>query len=331
MNNWILKYLFALILGSGLTQCIAESKSVSMSLENVYEQLKSVAVGQGRLAVIISIGSNRPGSEKTVLIDRKNTNFLDIVRATRVRWLSTTELVIQHSQKLANDQLSNRVLELRDDGQIRQVLTEAPYQLSAPEPAPAGRWITLLRYKGGSSLGLEIRDIRNTFDLNMFVPNKPNTGINQITHAVWSPDTDKLALGLLVQEGDRLSTRLGYMLRNSPDIYQVLDKKPINAVPLFWNAEGIYATTNDGVILCNPSGSNSECTPIYSPGSGKYVYSGRMMGDNRALLLVQDHTKDPFEIRAKEIHKLDLTTKKAVATLKLPDGVFISDIDWIEN
>ncbi len=331
MNNWMIKCLFTLILGSGLTQCIAENKSVLMSLENVYEELKFVAVGQGRLAVIISIGPSRPGGEKTIFIDRENTSILDIERATRVRWISTTDLVIQHSQKLANDQLSNRVVEFRDDGKIRQVLTEYPYQLSAPEPAPAGRWITLLRYKGGSYLGLEIRDIWNTFDLDMFVPNEPNAGINQITHVVWSPDTDKLALGLLVQDGDRLSPRLGYMLRNSPDIHQFVDKKPINAVPLFWNAEGIYATTNDGIILCSPSGSNIECTPIYSPGSGKYVYSGRIMGDNQALLLVQDHTKDPFEIRAKEIHKLDLTTKKADATLKLPNGVFVSDIDWIEK
>jgi hypothetical protein len=38
---------------------------------------------------------------------------------------------------------------------------------------------------------------------------------------------------------------------------------------------------------------------------------------------------DPLETRAKEIHQVSLDTGKGYVLLGLPDGVFISDLDWI--
>ncbi|MBC8292749.1 MAG: hypothetical protein H8E45_06230 [Proteobacteria bacterium] len=61
------------------------------------------------------------------------------------------------------------------------------------------------------------------------------------------------------------------------------------------------------------------------------MLEGRQVNDHKALLLVKDFTVDPLEARAKEIHEVNLVTGEGRVLLRLPDGVFISDLDWIND
>ena len=66
-----------------------------------------------------------------------------------------------------------------------------------------------------------------------------------------------------------------------------------------------------------------------SLGAG-YKTTVPMVTDKEILLLVRDRKEDPLEVRAKEIHSVDLKTGKGKVLIQLPSDVFISDIDWIE-
>ena len=98
--------------------------------------------------------------------------------------------------------------------------------------------------------------------------------------------------------------------------------------PLFWTDRGIYGKhqRDAGRLLrCDPGGSG--CRPVYNPGPHRRIAGGRRAGADTALLLVED---DRIELRwaANEIHQVDLATGEGGGLLRLPEGVFISDIDW---
>jgi hypothetical protein len=100
-------------------------------------------------------------------------------------------------------------------------------------------------------------------------------------------------------------------------------------MPMFWNRSGIYAWSARGVFRCDPQGSG--CHVLYNPGDAWHVIGGTAFGEGEALLLVADVKADPLELRAKEIHRLNLSTGKGERWVRLPNDVFVSEIDWIGN
>jgi hypothetical protein len=112
-----------------------------------------------------------------------------------------------------------------------------------------------------------------------------------------------------------------------PDRSSGAKSEPGGVVPLFWTADGIYARSQRGLLRCSAQG--SDCALVYGPGEDKFAFGGVRTDERKALLLVQDLKVDPLEVRAKEIHEVDLATGQGRVLLRLPNGVFISDLDWI--
>lgn len=98
---------------------------------------------------------------------------------------------------------------------------------------------------------------------------------------------------------------------------------------MFWHPSGIYVWSARGVLRCDPAGAG--CTVVYDPGKWRHVIGGTLVGTDEALLLVKDVQADFLEHRAKEIHRLDLSTGKGELWVRPPDDVFVSAIDWIEE
>jgi hypothetical protein len=220
-------------------------------------------------------------------------------------------------------------------GKILATITDGYFV--EPQPAPDGRRLAVAHVlHDGGIKSLEIRDLEA--DFRLLTAFSPDELPIMLAEPAWAPDGEQLVVAVRSNDndiGEHLQSRLAII---SPDngttkrLYQSRkDRKrdPRGIVPMFWHSSGIYSWSARGVLRCDPEGKG--CDVIYNPGDARHVIGGTAVGEHEALLLVADVKADPLEPRAKEIHRLNLSTGKAELWVRLPDEVFVSDIDWIEE
>lgn len=293
--------------------------------------------GPGQLATIWSWGRNRPDVNKALVVTAHGrSRRLEIEAPSRVRWGSPSELIVEQFVRPVRNASGIRILRVSPQGEVREVLSDRR-GLAEAEPSPDGSSVLLVRYNENGFQRLELRSLVD--DLRLLTvyppPTDPNTGF--YGHPVWSPDGSKFAVGLDVPNPrtHHLHARLAIVSRDTPGYTRVPDSPPGEepveggVPPLFWGEDGIYVRTTkigSGLLRCDPEGSG--CTPVYAPGRHRLVLGGRPVGDHEALLLVKDFRVDWLEARSKEIHQVDLATGEGHVLLRLPDGVFVDDLDW---
>jgi len=296
--------------------------------------------GPGQLATIWSWGPIQ-GERALVLTSHGESRRINVEAPDRVRWCSPTELLVEQSVRPVRNGLGTRILRRR--GEVMEVLSDRDEGLGSAEPSPDGEQVLLERYDRRGFRGIEVRSLAKDFRLEVFHPASVKLGSGDFGSSVWSPDGSQFAVGLWVTnppiDPTRMSPRLAIASRDTPGFTRVNDVLPSGmpdpeterwaVIPLFWNEDGIYAGSNRGLLRCDPKGSG--CALAYSPGKDRSIVNGTPVGTKKALLLVQDLKLDFLEIRAKEIHEVDLTTGKGHLLLRLPENVFINDIDWIEG
>jgi hypothetical protein len=297
--------------------------------------------GSGQLATVWSWGRNRPDAPKAlVLTAHGESRRLDVEAPRRVRWRSPTELLVEQYVWPVRDGSGSRIVRVSREGEVLEVLSDRE-GLGEVEPSPDGALVVLARDNQKGFQGLEVRGLEQGFRLLIDHPKPTSPDMGSMpTPPVWSPDGSKFAVALyapnLPEEPGRLYPRLAIVSRDTPGYTRLPDSPPGQeavrggVIPLFWNEDGIYVRTThvgSGLLRCDPKGSG--CTPVYAPGEHRSLLSGVQAGGQIALLLVQDPSVDRFETRAKEIHEVNLTTGEGRMLLRLPDGVFISDLDWI--
>jgi hypothetical protein len=296
--------------------------------------------GPGQLATIWSWGQDRPdGGKALVLTAHRQTRRLELEAPRRARWRSPTELLVEQHVWPVRNGSGSRILRMTRAGEVLEILSDRE-GLSDAEPSSDGERVLLQRNTERGFQGIEIRSLVGEFRLQADHPKPTSPGLGSMTPPVWSPDGSKFAVGLYVpissKEPGRLYARIAVVARDAPGYAQLPDSSTGKEserggeIPLFWTQEGIYVRTTEigaGLLRCDPAGSG--CTPVYAPGVHRLVLQGRQIDDRKALLLVKDFTVDPLEARAKEIHEVNLTTGEGRVLVRLPDGVFISDLDWI--
>jgi hypothetical protein len=205
-----------------------------------------------------------------------------------------------------------------------------------PEPASDGLRLAVghVVHDGGTT-SLEIRDLANGFRLlNAFSPDEIALWLG--AHPTWAPDGKRLVVSIRSDDsdiGEHLQPRLAIVSPDSGTVERLyVDRKsrkrvPRGMAPIFWHPRGIYVSSARGVLRCDPEGKG--CDVVYNPGEARHVIGGTAFGENEALLLVKDVKADPLEPRAKEIHRLNLATGKGELWVRMPEDVFVSDIDWI--
>jgi hypothetical protein len=290
--------------------------------------------GPGQLATIWSWGPNRPDSGKAlVLTRREGTKRITAEAPKRVRWRSGGDFILEQAAQPIRDGSGTRIVRMMRDGAVIEVLSDQE-GLSGSQPSPDGRWVFVERFGKRGALGSEIRDLASGFRLHTFYQNSLRPD-GFAWHAVWSPEAERLVATIPISEDTGLVPHLILLSRDQSTFARLPDQRadgevdPGGVVPLFWSKDGIYARSNSGLLRCDPAGSG--CTLVYSPGKARFAFAGVRAGEKRALLLVQDLKLDPFEVRAKEIHEVDLATGEGQVLLRLPVGVFLSDIDWIQD
>ncbi|HVN40582.1 MAG TPA: hypothetical protein VMW19_20645 [Myxococcota bacterium] len=248
------------------------------------------------------------------------------------------ELIVEQFVRPLRDGSGIRIVRVNPQGQILDVLSDRQ-GLGSAEPSPDGNWVLLERYDSKGLQGIQVRSL-DGFRLRTDHPEPTGRDTGSLgTSPVWSPDESRFALALNapnLSKPGRLYPRLAIVSRDTTGYTRVPDsppgKDPVQGgvIPLFWKKDGIYVRTTtigSGVLRCDPEGSG--CVGVYSPGENRMVLEGREVAGDKALLLVKDFTVNPLEARASEIHEVNLIIGEGRVLFRAPDGVFLSDLDWV--
>lgn len=284
--------------------------------------------GPGQLVMVVSRGW--PPNDHLVVVTPEGARLLGAAAPWRnPRWRSPREIVVRQS----GPGWSGNIVRMDSSGKILATITDGYFV--EPQPAPDGRRLMVAHVlHDGGVKSLEIRDLEA--DFRLLTAFSPDELPIMLAEAAWAPDGEQLVVAVRSNDsdiGEHLQSRLAIVSPNSGTTKRLYhsrkDRKrdPRGIVPMFWLPSGIYAWSARGVLRCDPEGKG--CDVVYNPGEARHVIGGTAFGGDEALLLVADVKADPLEPRAKEIHRLNLSTGKGELWLRMPDDVFVSDIDWI--
>jgi hypothetical protein len=260
-----------------------------------------------------------------VLTEGPASRRVPVASPRRARWRGRDEILVEEA--IGSDR---RIIEMNRSGSVLRVLSERG--LTGAEPSGDGRWWIATRTESAEAAAVEVRDLLDPFVVRKTLALGNDSAFGRVFSFAWSPFGDEVAAARWTREGRIVVPRLVVLSISRGSMRNLRDRTgggvPGGIVPLFWLAEGIYARSSDGLLRCSAAGDG--CIPIYDPGRHRFAFAGRPLGTNRALLLVQDHdAAGPSEVRAKEIHEVDLRSGAAEILVRLPPGVFISDLDWL--
>jgi hypothetical protein len=317
--------VFMVLMGSK----VAFGESVDMPINGVISDIQHRFVGEGQIVVVVSAGSNRPENEMLFFTDAENQERINLNRTLQARWLSSDEIIVQQSYETISRTLGNRIIRVDRHGQLLEVLSDQE-GAACPVPNKLGEWLAIKTdLKTGVMQGIEFHGLHEGSDFSSFMRIGQNVQLNPLSNIVWSPEFTKLALAAWVKSNRGYVPRIGVVSGAAEGIQMIDDDMSLNARPFFWKKEWIYGANDKGMFRCDAM--KHGCEFIYAPGGGRRIVSGVSVGKDHVLLLVQNLRRDPFETRATEIHKVDFLEGKKLDVLELPEGVFISDIDWVSS
>ncbi len=279
--------------------------------------------GSGQLAMLISRGW--PPHSVLAVVTPEGSREFSVGRLSAVRWRSQQEIIVEQS----GSGWSQKLLRIDRKGKTVGTITEEYFV--GPQPSPDGRRIAVGHVlDDGGLTRLEIRDLAGGFRLlSAFPPD----ALPRPRLAAWDPTGTQLAVAIEALEDNGFQGRLAIVSAGNNTVRRLYDrpvdrrKDPRGVMLMFWHSTGIYAWSARGVLRCDPSG--ADCVALYDPGDARHIIGGTAVGDQGALFLVADVRADPLEPRAKEIHYLNLDTGVGKMWVRLPKGLFVSDIDWI--
>jgi hypothetical protein len=308
---------------------VAFGESIDMPMKGVISDIQHRFVDNGQIVVVASTGSNRPENEMLFFIDSVNQERINLSQTFQARWLSSDEIIVQQSYETISGTLGDRVIRVDRHGQLLEVLSDQE-GVAFPVPNKLGQWLALkIDQKTGVMQGIEFHGLRDGSGFSSFMEIRQDAQLNRLSNVVWSPDSTKLALAAWVKSNRGYVPRIGFVSGAAEGIQMIDDDMSLNARPLFWKKEWVYGANDKGMFRCDAM--KHGCEFIYAPGDGRRIVSGVSVGKDHALLLVQNLRLDPFETRATEIHKVDFLEGKKLDVIELPEGVFISDIDWVSS
>lgn len=161
----------------------------------------------------------------------------------------------------------------------------------------------------------------------------------------WRPDGSRLVVAMMIADPEELSDRGGEMAGTSfvwprlhvlrsnlavgplvPDAETPDTLEPGGTLPLWWDADGIWARQNRGLVRCQPEGG---CALAYSPGEEDRIVDGRPVGGGQALLLVVSK-HGAFDKRLPDaVHRVDLATGEGHVVHRTLRSEYLLDLDWI--
>ena len=301
--------------------------------------------GPGRLAVIFEPAA--PEAPRAVVIhDASGARELAITGARAVRWLSSNELLVSRETAPDEEYGLPRTELVRVDtrsGRITPIAEPARY--FDAEPDPRGERV---------AVGLEVDD-QGESDLLVLAlgpaVSKPVAGRNQpLDRPRWSPDGAALVVLQTARDPEEEDSETGLSFGGQEVAWPRLFRLPSDlrgplvllrdgdpgkamvaggTLPLFWSATGVYARQRRGLVRCDPAGSG--CALVWTPGAKRRVVDARGAGGNEALALVRDHSAKSELDLPRELHRVHLDSGHAELIYTAPDGVYLAEIDWVDE
>jgi len=297
------------------------------------------APASGKIVSVRALGPDRPLEPRVAVVataSEPNGTVLPVQHPRFARWRAPDELLIHASIRPSRDGSGNRVFRYSlSRGEMGDLADRNG--LGTPFPSPDGNLVALARVGSEPAekglaiyplvaepvLGLRLGDPKMFRDPSAF-------------QLAWNVDSRHLAVSVLMATArGRLWPRLHLIdlasgeMRRIDDAVPPRKREPSGTWPLFWTKQGLFASSQRGVLRCDPDGAG--CTSIYEPGEHWRVSGGTAVGDGKAYVLVTDLRPDPLETRANELHEVDLVNGGGKRILRTPANTFIEDIDWIAN
>ena len=284
--------------------------------------------GPGQLVTIMSRGPNRPPNHALLLAARGASQVLPVEPPSTARWLSPEQMLVEQS----GPGMSGKIVRMDRTGKALEVIAHGSFMNARVSPDRTRVAVARLLNTQGNT-NLEVHDLERDFHLirSWSAEELPTL----FGMSAWSPDGTVLAVSVDSHENGKVYPRLAVVPLDSGTVTRLYDapedrkRDESGLMPILWHRTGIYVRSSRGLLRCGPKGSG--CEVAYHPGRERYVVDGTHFSADEALLLVQDRRPDPLEVRAKEIHRLNLSTGKGELWVRLPDDVFVSGIDWIED
>ena len=286
--------------------------------------------GSGRLASVRRSGPNRPESPALLVVaTAEKSRSAAIALPWEARWAGASELVVSHRAPELRDGFGTTLSRV-DFASLGAVTFSDRRGLSAPRPAPDGSRIALTR--------LSLPSGKQHLEIHPLGAHDAGSGQPLVFEEiapidlVWSPDGDHIVASVGVVEADgRIWPRLRRLDVQSGAVAAVDDGGQAQGVtPLFWTRRGLFVHDGVSVRRCDLEGSG--CSVVFTPeGERRLIRRGTAVGGDRAYVLVSDGTRDAFETRSHELHELDLESGSGKRLLRLPDGLFLEDIDWVDD
>lgn len=282
--------------------------------------------GKGSLVVLFSWADDYTHNKNILLINHEGSTYkIRMNGLSDVRWASKNRILASQTS-----QNKSRIIIFNNEGKVLDDFGSG-LVLSDLAPNHRGDKVALVEYRIGKGSFLQVRDLNSEFNiLNQFSLPPPQ----QISNLVWKDDNLSLAAGVWTSDKTgRLWPILTIFNSQLKDVKYPMgntyekQSEPAGIKPLFWDNHIIYGRSDRGLLKCDPQTGKPEL--VYSPGDHRLIMSGVLVENHKALLLVRDLKLDPLEIRAKEVHEVDLSTYKGSILTRAPENVYISSIDWI--
>jgi hypothetical protein len=315
INRFVIVFV---ALAGVLSNAFAEDCSMDVN-ELFFKEISSIATSShGEFAILLQCGKEKGPvlGVNAFVVDQELRRVLASEKVSGLKWLNSNTLLVrrQTTVRAADVEFTRS---FKPWTQVESI-TNIP-RMRSPSVGWGGKIAGVQEAERGGGTFVVVDQLSG--DSVQTIPTHDGTlagfmvldrSTSRSAYSILENKVDHLVQRTLISDSDgRVFTRL-----NLPE-----------SRPLFFAAEKLYVIDDkNDLSVCK----SHLCEKIYSPDKGMSIVDGVRVGELVAIL-VRDLRRDPFDIRATEVVFIDIESNRNKNHLKLPDGVYLKSLDWVQK